>query len=146
MTNNSFRIAPFADALFAMDRKWWEFYGREVMASGFCGELFTISDMPGIDRIPIAGVKNSGLGAIMLSVYRGARSVVLIGYDCQHSFGKAHWHGDHPKKMGNAGSSDKWADQFYSALQFMRGIPVINASRASALTCFPRRSIEDCFA
>lgn len=67
----------------------------------------------------------------------------MIGYDCQKTGGKAHWHGDHPKPLGNAGAVDKWPAQFKDMLRYLRGVSVINCSRETALSCFPRATLEE---
>ena len=40
-----------------------------------------------------------------------AKNIILLGYDGQKTNGKAHWHADHPRGMGNAGPVDKWVKQ-----------------------------------
>ena len=86
---------------------------------------------------------NSGAGAVMLAWLSGAEKVILLGYDCQHTGGKAHWHGDHPKKLGNAARPDAWIKNFDRMAEFLSPLPIINASRTTALTCFPRMELED---
>lgn len=73
----------------------------------------------------------------------GASRVVLLGYDCQHTGGRAHWHGDHPRKLGNAGSVDKWKFHFRKLAKELLGIEIVNATRQTALEAFPRVSLED---
>nr|WP_288093342.1 hypothetical protein [Thauera sp.] len=87
---------------------------------------------------------NSGAAAISLAAERGAQRILLLGYDCQRTNGQAHWHGDHPRGLGNAGSMDKWAGSFAELAENMRkrGVEVINCSRATALTVFPRSDLE----
>lgn len=85
---------------------------------------------------------NSGCGAISLACFAGARRVLMLGYDCQKTGGKTHWHGDHPKGLGNAGSVHKWPAQFASLKAKMSGVEIINCSRETALTVFPRASLE----
>lgn len=66
----------------------------------------------------------------------------MLGYDCGYGKqGQKHWHADHPYGLGNAGSVRKWPAQF-AALD-MGGVRVINASRATALDCFERMSLEE---
>lgn len=66
----------------------------------------------------------------------------MVGYDCQKTGGKVHWHGDHPKGLGNAGAMPKWPAQFQDMLRYLGGISVINCSRETALRCFPRGDLE----
>ena len=75
-------------------------------------------------------------------VHFGARRIYLLGYDCQHTGGQRHWHGDHPKGMGNAGTVAKWPRQFRELVRFVPGAQIINCSRETALTVFPRAPLE----
>lgn len=87
---------------------------------------------------------NSGAGAVALAALRGAGRVVLLGYDCQTTRGRKHWHPDHPSVLGNAGSLPKWAEQFRQLMRAVAGeVDVINATRETALQCFPRAKLED---
>jgi hypothetical protein len=140
VTNTSFRIAPWADALFAMDEAWWRKYRAELSASDFAGERWSCDEVAGANQIDRAAIKNSGAGAIIAAVRWGAARVILLGYDAQKTGGAAHWHGDHPPGLGNAGCVGQWPAQFEKVAAFIApaGVKVLNASRATALTCFPR--------
>lgn len=147
MTNTSFRIAPWADCLYAMDIGWWKEYVREV-DSMFQGERTSRAKMPSRMRVTqierIEHYNNSGAAAISLAAARGATRIVLLGYDCQHTGGKAHWHGNHPSSIGNAGSVRKWAESFGKLAESLKGkgVDVINATRQTALDCFKREELE----
>lgn len=126
-----------------MDRDWW---GRYVVQARreFAGELVCpLVNCHGVRQAKFDHGSNSGAGAISLAAHTGARRIVLVGYDCQLTGGRSHWHGDHPKGLGNAGSLPQWAAQFGSLARRLRGIEVINCSRETALTCFPRAALED---
>lgn len=150
VANTTFRIAPWADLLFAMDRQWWEMHKDEV-ALTFRGERVSSNPVPSkyqVRRMPPSELKafgNSGAACVSLAVLSGAERVVMLGYDCQKTEGKAHWHGDHPKGLGNAGSINKWPAKFRELAAHINGrAVVINASRATALDMFPRQSLEEC--
>lgn len=146
--NTTFRLAPWADALYGMDRAWWRVHIDEVRHA-FTGALWApFSGLHGVQRVSFAPPlpRNSGAGAIALAVYLGARRIVLLGFDAQHTGGRAHWHADHPKGLGNAGSVAKWPEQFHQAAARLNGAEVVNASRVTALTCFRRVSLEDALA
>ena len=134
-----------------MDEAWWRHYLDEVKDT-FTGERVSHGVRRDVQRIRApyfrqAG-QNSGAGAIALAHHFGARVVYLLGYDCQRTGGKAHWHGDHPeiadpkRRMGNAGSLPKWPSQFRELVRFVPGLEIINCSRETALTVFPRASLE----
>ena len=134
--------------MFAMDRDWWAMHGSEVI-TGFSGARFSINSIAtkyNVKRLA-TGFKhygNSGAAAIAMAASSGATRVVLLGFDCQHTGGKTHWHGSHPKGLGDAGSVDKWGKAFADLARDMRGrCEVLNASRATALDCFERVNLED---
>lgn len=123
-----------------MDAAWWKTYGEEAKAT-FQGEFWAPMRVPGVRRAVFNNGKNSGAGAIALAAHWGATRVILLGYDCQHTGGRAHWHGDHPDGLGNAGSVAKWPGQFAALAANLRDVSVVNCSRQTALTCFPREEL-----
>lgn len=100
--------------------------------------------MRGVSRFPVPKYQNSGCGAIAYSVSMGARRVGLIGFDCQASGGQVHHHGDHPPQLGNAKTIGQWMPRFVKLAADMKraNAEVINASRKTALSCFPRMNLE----
>lgn len=125
-----------------MDRAWWKEYVADVR-SRFQG--FLLCPIPNCCGVPQESFRhglNSGYGAISLAAHLGAERIIMLGYDCQHTGGMAHWHGDHPSSLGNAGSVGEWPAQFKRLSQRLRKIEVINCSRETALHCFPRMDLE----
>lgn len=102
-----------------------------------------VAGIAGTVRVQSHGTQNSGAGAIAVAVGFGARRVVLLGYDCQRTKGKAHWHADHPAGLGNAGSLDKWPAQFAEVARKFPAVDIVNCTRSTALECFRRASLED---
>jgi len=142
VVNTSFRAAPWADALFAMDIPWWHHHIKEIRES-FHGEPCSSSPHALRYGVRIIGsgwnpYGNSGAGAIRLACCAGATRVLLIGYDCKPRGAQIHWHADHPKPLGNAGSMMKWAGQFAKLRDALTGVEIINCSRDTALTAFSR--------
>jgi len=90
--------------------------------------------------------------AIQYAVDQGAKNIILLGFDQSKTGGKAHFHSDHPKmredgtrtNMANAGGIAAWPRLMNrTALDLKdRGVNVINLSRETALTCFPRMTVE----
>ena len=74
----------------------------------------------------------------MTAIEGGAQKVILLGYDCQKTNGQAHWHGDHPKQLGNANRIDSWRFKFAEFAEKNKHIQILNASRQTALECFKR--------
>lgn len=152
VANTTFRMAPWADMLFAMDRQWWELHAAEV-AESFRGERVSSNQAPSrymVRRLIMNEFKtfgNSGAACVALAVACGATRVVMLGYDCQKTGGQAHWHGNHPKGLGNAGAIDKWPAKFRElAAHIKNRAVVINASRETALDMFPRKTLEQALA
>lgn len=142
-------MAPWADAMFAMDRMWWEQHANEVKQV-FKGERFTTGILPArydvkrFQRTEINGFQNSGAAAVEMAVMWGAKKVVMLGYDCQRTNGEAHWHGDHPSGLGNAGSITKWPAHFRNLYaKVNKSADVVNCSRATALNVFRRSTLKE---
>ena len=85
---------------------------------------------------------NSGAGAISSTIHAGSNKIVLLGYDCQHTNGKSHWHGDHPAGLGNAGRTEAWIDEFAKLANDAKHVEIINATRETALKCFKQMDLE----
>lgn len=93
-------------------------------------------------RVSCQGSFNSGQRAIELAIYRGARRVLLVGYDCSIRDG-AHWHGAHAGLANpDAMSVARWHDEFRQLRDWAVGVEIINCSRRTRLRCFQRQSLE----
>jgi len=130
-----------------MDRAWWRKHLADVRRS-FRGVLVSCTRQAGeVRHVVFDYGENSGAGAIGLAVHAGAQRILLLGYDCQRTGGRSHWHGDHPAGLDNAGVVDAWPAQFAA---FARGlastVAITNCTRESALTCFPRASLQEALA
>lgn len=100
-----------------------------------------LSDTPG--RI-YSGL-NSGHQAISVAYQKGATKIILLGYDMQHTGGKTHWHGDHPRGLTNAEGIEVWRRHFTPLARALelKGVTVVNCSAETALTCFKRERLEN---
>ncbi len=140
-----------------MDRKWWHEYGGKVDAememwtgSREAARIYGLNFVPsepggGIsernDRVRQGG--SSGFLAMSLALHFGAKKVVLLGYDMQAKDGKLHWHADHGPKLGNPvpDRMKKWVEWFNQVGKATD--TVVNATRESALKCFPSFDLKD---
>jgi len=88
---------------------------------------------------------NSGYQAINLAYHFGVSRIILLGYDMQHTGGKTHWHGDHPKSLNNAAGVANWVKNFKPLAKDLArvGIEVINCTTETALDCFKRADVRD---
>ena len=150
--NCTFRVAPWAAVLYAMDRGFWQHYLPEIERT-FSGARVGMHLMPARYRLAtmkgVSGFRpynNSGAGAISLAQYGGASRVLMLGYDLQHTGGRAHHHADHPRPLGNARqtSVDRWLVRFGELRKRLdsAGVEYVNCSRATALD-WPRMTIEE---
>lgn len=158
--NDSWRLAPWADALLASDAAWWRHYKGVPDFRGlkFCLEpgASVFPDVTVLRHTGDAGLetdptgvrtgRNSGAAAINLAVHFGAARILLLGYDMQAKCeAKSHWFGGHPRGLrGNSpyplfrAMMDTMAPALAAA-----GVSVINCSRDTALTCFPRQPLRE---
>jgi hypothetical protein len=144
--NNTFRLAPWADMLYAADASWWAHTNRR----GFDGYEVSCSVVPGILKLRNAGrtgysddvdcvhtYGNSGAQAIQIAAKAGAARILLYGFDMK----PGHWHGAHsfPLRETSPQSYRTWADEMHELADAMsaRSIEVLNCTPGSALTCFP---------
>lgn len=157
--NNSWRLAPWADVLYASDAAWW----RENDHEGFAGLRVSRSDVSGVRRVRLrdkpGGYHNgmifdepgvvgaggsSGFQAINLAVQFGARDIALVGFDARVDLG-VHWHGRH-ERTGNPTESTAaiWSHHLDAAAPVLaaHGVRVVNCSPVSALTAYPKMNIE----
>lgn len=66
----------------------------------------------------------------------------------QRTGGKFHWHGKHWGNLPNGQGFPTWIKNFAPLAVDLarRGVEVINATRETALQCFPRMSLEEALA
>lgn len=150
VVNTTFRMAPWADYLFAGDFGWWNHYRKEVKKV-FLGECWTGNERAaklfGLNHIRqknqrglsrekglIHSGGNSGYGAMELAYQFGARRIVLLGYDMQWTDGKSHWHGDH-ERLSNRNCFPRWIESIESTAEELSkiGVEVLNATRQTAI-------------
>jgi len=145
--NNSWKLARFADVIYAGDMAWWRAYGREIdiPAERWSCTRQASHHYGTKHHSTYGGSFNSGQRAIQFAIERGAARVILLGFDCSVRHG-LHWHGPH-SKTGNPDKLKvkKWRRQFERvAAQAERAkCEVINCSRYTELACFPMESLEN---
>ncbi|MCY1368851.1 hypothetical protein D9M69_558550 [compost metagenome] len=141
--NSSWKLARFCDVIYAGDACWWAEYGAEI---DIPAERWTHNQNAaralGINSSGSGtSVLNSGYRAIELAIGFGAARAILLGFDCSVQAG-THWHGDHQKtKNPDAARCREWQSQFGRLAR--NGTEIINCSRETALTCFPRMTLEE---
>lgn len=151
--NDAYRLAPWADVLYAADAQWWHAHAQDALK--FSGLKLTAdrtvtyrhvikmkqTGKEGYDPEPgcVRTGGNSGYQALHVAIQAGARRVVLLGYD----MGGAHFFGRHPHPLRNTPEHAfaNWIRRF-PALNG-RGAEIVNCTPGSALTCYPRMPLEE---
>lgn len=160
--NNAHELAPWADAMYATDAKWWAWHKG---APSFTGPKWSMEHSqwnnyralyPEIQRLRNTGNgglehsptglrngRNSGYAAMNLAYHYGATKIVMLGYNMQPWKGKTHFFGEHPQK--NKSPYNQFRAAFESLVKPLAkaGVTVINCSRDSVLNCFPKAELRD---
>jgi hypothetical protein len=157
---HAIELAPWADALYSGEKAWWNAGVKSLAYTGLrvaiepgetrWGATVLKNTGPiGLETRPtgLRTGKNSGYQAINLAYLFGAGKIVLLGYDMErgadgqdHFFGQ-HAHGGHPPLK-------EFLPLFETLVAPLaaEGVSVVNASRRTALTCFPRQTIAQALA
>ena len=151
--NDAYTLAPWADVLYGCDAKWWTWhkgvpsfrglkYGLQPGAKHWPGvTLVAKTGGSGIEwrRTGIRTGNNSGYQAINLAIHLGAVRILLLGYDMQgqHFFGR-HRDGSVPPFLVCLKNFTTMVPELAA-----HGIEVVNCTRKTALTCFPRLPLAE---
>lgn len=101
--NDSHKLAPWADAVYASDSRWWETYYSQVKSRMLNAQLWSMQAddekllLSDILFSPVKGEKglmerpgyinhgtHSGFQAINIAYQFGASKIILLGYDCKY--------------------------------------------------------------
>ena len=159
--NNSWKLAPWADVLYAADGNWWT---KNQLAFSFAGLKVTVDKKAAknyglhlVELTPcsyaLSTVKgklgiggNSGFHALNLAVQFAAKRIVLVGFDMTIEHG-THWHGEHPRGLTNPRefNMERWRRVLDATAPVLRelGIEVLNTSEVSKLNAFPKVRLSD---
>lgn len=149
------RLATWADVLYSGEIRWWRQYGPALT---FAGARYTLEPEAedwatvlrntgplGLEPSPdgLRTGSHSGYQAINLAVHLGASRIVLLGYDMQATNGQDHFFGAHPYEKRVR--PYQWVSLFAELVAPLKslGIPIVNASRVTAISCFPRQDLAE---
>jgi hypothetical protein len=152
--NDAYTIAA-CDVVYASDHPWLNHHWRDlkyehtiVLTQVHANNqpidlpIYYVEGQHGCDmaskRLNFGG--NSGFSGVHLASLWGAGQIVLLGFDMQAKQGKRHWFGDHYGPLHREAGFDAWIRNFE---QCNCPTPIINCSRDTALTCFPRATIQE---
>lgn len=157
VVNTSFRRAPWADAVYGCDGRWWAKYFDEVEQT--CTGTFWTQEVIKNEKVnyiksqPATGLnkqigvinqgENSGYQAVGLAYQAGAKRIILLGFDMNER-GGSHWHGDHPKELNAKPQFASWIKHFESMAKDLKaaGVEVVNCTPGTSLRCFPFMKLE----
>ena len=150
--NDAYRVAPWADMLYAADCVWWKHHVEAVrkfagMKVTLCGqgaeaERLLIGGTKGFDPRPthLRTGSNSTYQAAHIAIHAGARKVVFFGLDLHTLKGK-HFFGAHPKPLRNTHCYRNFIARFGELAVELRKIKhpvqIVNATPGSACNAFP---------
>jgi hypothetical protein len=158
--NDAYRLAPWADVLYACDDQWWKWhagvpsftglkYSLTLPSNNTWGVQILRNDGPhGLATKPdsLRTGSNGGYQAINLAVHLGAARILLLGYDMARAAGKTHWFGEHPKGAPPPFARMLQAFPTLVAPLAALGVEVVNCTPTTALRTFPRRALRECLA
>jgi len=159
---------PFADACFGLDLPWMRRQGDRLIDVAARMQLYLaippVGLPPGHRPIPgaihlvrrrtcnqfsedpaeVESGGNSGFGAVNVALLKGARTIVLFGFDYTHG----HYCPDryaHQRPDHNARYWPRWGDNFRITLPQLAGMgaSVLNASPGSTVDAFPKVTIDE---
>lgn len=139
--NNAYQLAPWAAALVANDRKWWD---EHPESKQFAGRKFCTKTISGISRHHGKGVRgdaNSGMLGIdvALEVFK-ATEILLLGFDFQGT----HFFGRYTNGCSNTTTSsrNKHQRQMKAWRMLHPKVKVVNLTPGSALKAFPMGDLD----
>ena len=167
--NDAYKIAPWADILYACDRRWWDWHKGVINFQGYRLQHYyesyvkgqsSIKPYPGINIILSDGSEgfsdrparirhggNSGYQALHIAMKMKAKRIILLGYDMHMKTGKVHWFGNHPGGGSSKLDRDRyigWMKKFPALQEAAErlNIEIINCTPGSALECFKKRELD----
>lgn len=169
--NDAYKLAPFADILYACDWWWWnkhdcarDYAGvrvglgwdfvKEMPITGWAASKeakeINLIGMTGCDglemknRYAVRTGGNSGYQAVNLAAQMGARNIFLLGYDMKATDGKSHFWGNYEKRTPGQNNFKEWIKNFKTIAEPLvkSGVRVVNCNPDSALKVFKKTKLE----
>jgi len=157
--NDSWEIAPWAEECFAGDHRWWQWNGARVLRE-FAGELSSgkgIKEAPDhrVTKYQVTATEadlwlyshvfgpDSGTKAISRAYHRGAKTILLAGFDLAAGpGGETHHHNNHKVKT-DAVDWVKWGSVQKRQYELLaeKGVKIFRVTEPG-LECIPYRPLE----
>jgi hypothetical protein len=158
--NTTFRLAPWADVLYAADIEWWGHLDHHKDAMAFAGLKVSCQPVYGVNILRNTGVLgfdpdpgavrtggNSGYQAIHIAMHAQASRILLCGFNMRSYDGADHWHPEHPKGLRRTVPElyQRWCERFeaLAASATERNIDIVNVTPDSALEVFRKSTLEE---
>lgn len=152
--NTTYKLAPWADILYAADQQWWienpdalHFRGLKVTCTEPISEeilRLSYTGPEGFEDNPscLRTGNNSGYQAVHIAAHAKAARILLCGMN----MGGENWHGRHPAPLRTTTAEEfsRWLRKWDTLAPILRdkGIEVWNCTPDSALQCFPYVDLE----
>ena len=159
VTNNAYKLAPWAEILFFMDHKWYQQHAGWLEL--FTGIKVHIADgsknnhklkwmqrgsktMLSHQRNIINHGNNSGYCAVHLAYLLGAAKIILVGFDMKLVDNEQNFHNDHQRKMRDNIYEAEYIPVFDTIRQPLqkKGVTLLNMTENSGLKNIPFISLE----
>lgn len=161
--NDTYRLAPDADMLYAADESWWQQYPEAKFFPGlkvsigmnqkakplFDDQLLLLySGEDGFDECTsnLRTGGNSGYQAVHIAIHAKARRILMFGFD-MHGKNGLHWFGRHPAPLRNTVDYDfqKRVIRFRALAEAAKtqNVEIINCCLGSAIDAFPIRTLDE---
>jgi hypothetical protein len=164
--NDSYKLYDRQDIIYASDYSWWVLNEKDIHDKK-CEKICCSTKIPpkewNVKRIAVdkradrliynmnkdivCWAGNSGFQAFNLAINRGAKRILLLGYDMTIKNGH-HWHGKHENGLLNPSEEkmEKWISFFNNSVDILKNnnIEVINCSMDSHLNCFNKKDFKSC--
>ena len=132
--SDTYRLMPWARWSYAADYPWWEYHHRHngierrYSCNARARQRFAL-DAPG----RVLGA-DSGARGLCLAANLGATRIIMLGFDYQHTGGKAHFFGDHPWR-NNARGTALWLRDLPKVVEILtnQGVSLINCTPTTAI-------------
>lgn len=150
VVNDAWKMAPWADVLYAADKAWWIHHPEAMAFKGIkvCAqpnrpkgvEFIRPTGMYGFDPDPscVRTGGNSGYQAVHVAIHTGASRILLLGFDMHGT----HFFGPHQEPLRNTHPSSypKWISRFK---QLAIHADIVNCTPGSALTTVRCMSLDE---
>lgn len=157
VTNNAYKLAPWADWLVFADQVWYEWHKdtlKDLSMPIITGAIFGagIHVHPNVLKWPTRSKfglvpengryltgHNAGHMALSLAEYLGSKTIILLGFDMKEIDGKTQWHNEHKRPSVVSMYTSEFIPAFEETAILLeeRGVQVYNVNSDSALRCFP---------